>query len=253
MYACTCHKSTHAHIHGTHTRLHVCLQLWLRTRSAISQWYSQACIKDGEIPTHLGRLWASNTVPNLHIWNISLQVRLCACASGTGEHEAVSALCVCACATRQDLTARACVYMFALLVKTWVQRRMLASLCIWSRYPSRLDCKSVCLPLCVYARAPLVKTWLQERLCVCACATRQDLTARASVCLSVCMRVRHSSRLECKSVCLPLCVNALALLDKTWMQEPLFGRACATCQGLPASASVCMRATLPCKGPSCNY
>jgi hypothetical protein len=57
-------------------------------------------------------------VPNLHVWNISLQVRLCACASGTGEHEAVSALCVCACATRQDLSARACVYMVALLVKT---------------------------------------------------------------------------------------------------------------------------------------
>ena len=37
-------------------------------------------------------------------------------------------------------------------------------MCIWSRYSSRLECKSVCLPLCV-----------------CACANRQDLSARASV------------------------------------------------------------------------
>jgi hypothetical protein len=94
------------------------------------------------------------------------------------------------------------------------------------RHSSRLDCKSVC----VYARAPLVKTWLQERLfaslCVCACATRQDLSARASVCLCVWMRLRFLTRLECKSLCLDVHVP----LVKVCLQAPL----CVCVQHYPA-------------------
>jgi hypothetical protein len=61
-------------------------------------------------------------------------------------------LCVCACATRQGLSARAsvclCKYVSALLVKTWLQERLFASVSMWVRYSSRLDCKSLCTRKC---------------------------------------------------------------------------------------------------------
>jgi hypothetical protein len=123
-------------------------------------------------------------VPNLPICNISLQGRLCACASGTREHEVVSAVCVCACVTRQDLTARACVYMVALFAKTWLQERLSAYVCLRVRYWSRLDCKSLCWPLCVWA-----------------CATCQALTARASAWTCMC----HLSRFACKHLYVYAC------------------------------------------------
>ena len=123
-------------------------------------------------------------MPNLPICNISLQGRLCACASGTREHEVVSAVCVCACVTRQDLTATACVYMVALFAKTWLQERLSAYVCLRVRYSSRLDYKSVCLPLCVCTCASLPGLTAKAS-CVCECATGQDLTVRASVGLCV--------------------------------------------------------------------
>jgi hypothetical protein len=88
---------------------------------------------------------------------------------------------------------------------------MLASLCIWSRYPSRLDCKSVCLPLCV-----------------CACATRQDLSARASVCVLACVYVPVRTEKDAMRVCVcvPMCLfsNMINMIGKRVLDHVLHER-----------------------------
>jgi hypothetical protein len=122
------------------------------SRVMVSQAHAFGMCKCGLEWVHISQGMVSQTyATNLPVCNISLQVRLCACASWTREHEKASPLCVCQCPTCQDLTARVsvclCVYVRAPLVKAWVQERLFASVSMWVRYSSRLDCKSVCLPL----------------------------------------------------------------------------------------------------------
>jgi hypothetical protein len=105
--------------------------------------------------------------------------------------------------------------------------------CMRVRHSSRLECKS----LCVYGRATRQESDCKSLclpLCICTSATRQDLTARASVWTCMC----HLSR-RCKHYpAWGLHANLSVLLANISLQVPAFNLVSATREHETANASM---------------